>query len=35
MVGSGARMLMYIGPVRPELPPHVKEGRNEAVGRPN
>ena len=24
-----------IGPARPELPPHVKEGRNEAVGRPN
>ena len=36
-VVSGARMLMYtcIGPARPELPPHVKEGRNEAVGRPN
>ena len=28
-------MLMCIGPARPELPPHVKEGRNEAVGRPN
>ena len=27
-------MLMF-GPARPELPPHVKEGRNEAVGRPN
>ena len=25
----------YIGLARPELPPHVKEGRNEAVGRPN
>ena len=34
-VVSGARMLMCIGPARPELPPHVKEGRNEAVGRPN
>ena len=22
-------------PARPELPPHLKEGRNEAVGRPN
>ena len=27
-------MLMF-GPARPKLPPHVKEGRNEAVGRPN
>ena len=24
-----------IGPARHELPPHVKEGRNKAVGRPN
>ena len=24
-----------IGPARPELPPHMKEGRNEAVGGPN
>ena len=23
------------GPARPELPPHEKEGRNEAVGKPN
>ena len=28
-------MLMWIGPARPELPHHVKEGRNEAVSRPN
>ena len=27
--------MLMIGPARPELPPHVKEGLNEAVGRPN
>ena len=27
--------VLCIGPARPELPPHLKEGRNEAVSRPN